>query len=48
MQIGRDDNDTQYVLDALSKTTNEIGVRDVMDTIQGPYAFIYWQVSFPF
>ena len=48
IQIGREDNDTQHVLDALSKTNNEIGVRDAMDAIQGPYAFVYWQVSFPF
>ena len=38
-------NDTKLVLDKLSAAINATDVLDCVASIQGPWAFLYWQVA---
>lgn len=38
-------NDTKLVLDKLSAAINATDVLDCVASIQGPWAFLYWQVT---
>lgn len=44
VQIGPDENDTGLVLTLLRECTSTKAVVELLETIQGPFAFVYWQV----
>ncbi|XP_067843812.1 asparagine synthetase domain-containing protein 1 [Heptranchias perlo] len=45
IEIGPEDNDTQIILQHLSSCKNEEAILSVISSIQGPWAFIYYQPS---
>ena len=44
LQIEDGENDSTVVLKMLEKSNSMIEILEVFANIQGPYAFIYWQV----
>ncbi|KAI8087994.1 asparagine synthase-domain-containing protein, partial [Gilbertella persicaria] len=45
IQIASGQNDTQVLMDQLQATTTEQAILNVMQTIEGPYAFVYYRAS---
>ncbi|ESP05301.1 hypothetical protein LOTGIDRAFT_181114 [Lottia gigantea] len=43
LQVKEDENDTEIISDKLYHCKTQQDILDVFDTIQGPWAFIYWQ-----
>ncbi|KAH9509730.1 Asparagine synthetase domain-containing protein 1 [Bulinus truncatus] len=45
IQVKSNENDTQVLFDALSLCTTDTMVLKVLESIHGPWAFIYWQAD---
>jgi len=45
VQIAADMNDTQLIMNKLSVCFTDSDVMQVFSSIQGPWAFVFWQVG---
>ncbi|KAI8786989.1 asparagine synthetase domain-containing protein 1-like isoform X1 [Biomphalaria glabrata] len=45
IQVEEDENDTQVLFNALTKCTGDDTVLKLLESIHGPWAFIYWQAD---